>query len=94
MVEAGQKAPAMQTVAQKLSLFPSSCEEVGVLNVFNNNSFPPGPTLNLGTTYHDVVFLCPSLVSSLLLKPIKCQNYVANEAKYIGLWHVHTPPGP
>ena len=33
-----------------------NCEEVGVLNVFNNNSFPPGPTLNLGTTYHDVVF--------------------------------------
>ena len=55
---------------------------------------PSGPTLNLGTTYHDVVFLCPSLFSSLLLKPIKCQNYVANEAKYIGLWHVHTPPGP
>ena len=22
------------------------------------------------------------------------QNYVANEAKYIGLWHVNTPPGP
>ena len=64
VVEAGQKAPAMQTVAQKLSLFPSNCEEVGVLNVFNNNSFPPGPTLNLGTTYHDVVFYAH--LSSLL----------------------------
>ena len=29
VVEAGQKAPAMQTVAQKLSLVPSTCEEVG-----------------------------------------------------------------
>ena len=37
------------------ALFNFNCKEVGVLNMFNDNSFPPGPTLNLGTTYHDVV---------------------------------------